>query len=106
VEGSDGARDAQGLDAYTRLPYLFSDQYDLGMEYVGHGDGTDAVVVRGDRDAREFIAFWQRDGIVAAAMNVNVWDVMDDLKAIVEARVPVDPMRLADADVPLRELLL
>jgi 3-phenylpropionate/trans-cinnamate dioxygenase ferredoxin reductase component len=92
-------------DVCSRLPYFFSDQYDVGMEYVGHGDGSDAVVVRGDRDAREFIAFWHRDGIVTAAMNVNVWDVVDDLRAIVEARVPVDPARLADADVPLGDLV-
>ncbi len=95
----------RNLEAYTRLPYFFSDQYDLGMEYVGYGDGTDAVVVRGDRDALEFIAFWHRDGIVTAAMNVNIWDVVDDLKAIIEAEAPVDPARLADPDIPLDELL-
>jgi 3-phenylpropionate/trans-cinnamate dioxygenase ferredoxin reductase subunit len=105
-QGTTAGRNAAGnRDAYTRLPYFFSDQYDLGMEYVGHGDGTDAVVVRGDRDAREFVAFWHRDGIVTAAMNVNIWDVVDDLKAIVEARVPVDSARLADADVPLGDLV-
>ena len=68
-------------EAYTRIPYFFSDQYDLGMEYVGYGSPADAVTVRGDLDAREFIAFWQRDGAVTAAMNVNVWDVVDDLRA-------------------------
>jgi 3-phenylpropionate/trans-cinnamate dioxygenase ferredoxin reductase subunit len=105
-QGTTAGRNAAGnRDAYSRLPYFFSDQYDLGMEYVGHGDGTDAVVVRGDRDAREFIAFWHRDGTVTAAMNVNVWDVVDDLKAIIEARTAVDPIRLANADVPLRDLV-
>jgi 3-phenylpropionate/trans-cinnamate dioxygenase ferredoxin reductase subunit len=100
-----GSNAAGGADAYTRLPYFFSDQYELGMEYVGHGDGADAVVVRGDRDAREFIAFWHRDGVVTAAMNVNVWDVVDDLKALVESRSPVDPARMADPDVPLGALV-
>lgn len=105
-QGTTAGRNAAGnSDAYTRLPYFFSDQYDLGMEYVGHGDGTDAVVVRGDRETREFIAFWHRDGIVTAAMNVNVWDVGDDLKAIIEARTAVDSVRLADADVPLGDLV-
>jgi 3-phenylpropionate/trans-cinnamate dioxygenase ferredoxin reductase subunit len=104
-QGTTAGRNAAGhRDVYSRLPYFFSDQYDLGMEYVGHGDGTDEVVVRGDLDAREFIAFWHRDGIVTAAMNVNVWDVVDDLTAIVEARTAVDPVRLTDADVPLGEL--
>jgi 3-phenylpropionate/trans-cinnamate dioxygenase ferredoxin reductase subunit len=105
-QGTTAGRNAAGhRDVYSRLPYFFSDQYDLGMEYVGHGDGTDEVVVRGDLDAREFIAFWHRDGIVTAAMNVNVWDVVDDLTAIVEARTAVDPVRLTDADVPLGELV-
>ncbi|MCB1003460.1 MAG: FAD-dependent oxidoreductase [Acidimicrobiales bacterium] len=105
-QGTTAGRNAVGnSDAYTRMPYFFSDQYDLGMEYVGHGDGTDAVVVRGDRDAREFIAFWHRDGIVTAAMNVNIWDVVDDLKAIIQARSAIDPARLADAVVPLGDLV-
>ena len=104
-QGITAGRNAAGSDdTYTRLPYFFSDQYDLGMEYVGHGDGSDPVVVRGDREAREFIAFWHRDGIVAAAMNVNVWDVVEDLKALIESRTPVDPARLVDPDVPLSEL--
>jgi 3-phenylpropionate/trans-cinnamate dioxygenase ferredoxin reductase subunit len=105
-QGITAGRNAGGQrDTYTRLPYFFSDQYDLGMEYVGHGDGSDPVVVRGDRDAREFVAFWHRDGVVTAAMNVNIWDVVDHLKAIIEARSPVDPARLADPDVPLSELV-
>ncbi|MGH9233287.1 MAG: NAD(P)/FAD-dependent oxidoreductase [Acidimicrobiales bacterium] len=99
-----GANAVGGSEAYTRLPYFFSDQYDLGMEYVGHGSPDDAVVVRGDRDARELIAFWQRDGVVTAAMNVNVWDVVEDLKAIVAGGRPVDAGRLADPAVDLADL--
>lgn len=100
-----GANAAGRRETYARLPYFFSDQYDLGLEYVGHGDPTDRVTVRGDLAARELIAFWQRDGVVTAAMNVNVWDVVDDLKAIVEARRPIDAARLADPGLPLGELL-
>jgi 3-phenylpropionate/trans-cinnamate dioxygenase ferredoxin reductase component len=105
-QGLTAGRNAVGgHERYTRLPYFFSDQYDLGMEYVGHADRRDAVVVRGDRDGREFIAFWHRAGVVTAAMNVNVWDVVDDLKAIIESGAAIDPTRLADPDVPLRELV-
>jgi 3-phenylpropionate/trans-cinnamate dioxygenase ferredoxin reductase subunit len=89
---------------YDRLPYFFSDQYDLGMEYVGHNAPGDQVVVRGSTADREFIAFWLRDGLVTAAMNVNVWDVVEDLKAVITARRPVDAGRLADPAVPLAEL--
>jgi len=105
-QGIIAGRNAAGnRDAYTRLPYFFSDQYDLGMEYVGYGDAFDRVTVRGNLADREFIAFWHRDGVVTAAMNVNVWDVVDDLKAVIDARIVVDPARLADPQVPLGDLL-
>ncbi len=92
---------------YTELPYFFTDQYDLGMEYVGHAPpGSYArTVLRGDRDAREFIAFWlDAENRVLAGMNVNVWDVVDDVKALILGRTPVDPDRLSDPNVPLSEL--
>jgi 3-phenylpropionate/trans-cinnamate dioxygenase ferredoxin reductase subunit len=96
-----GRNAAGGHEAYTRLPYFFSDQYDLGMEYVGYGGTGDQVIVRGDVDTRQFIAFWLHEGVVSAAMNVNVWDVVDDLKVIVETGRPLDPARLADPGAPL-----
>ena len=73
-----------GQDAsYDRLPYFFTDQYDLGMEYTGYAepDDYDQVVVRGDVAARKFIAFWLRGGRVLAGMNVNVWDVTEPIAA-------------------------
>lgn len=95
-----------GQDAsYDELPYFFSDQYDLGMEYLGHTDpSSDELVVRGDLAGRELIAFWLRDGRVVAGTNVNVWDVVDDVKALIRSGAQVDRARLADPDVPLSEL--
>jgi NADPH-dependent 2,4-dienoyl-CoA reductase/sulfur reductase-like enzyme len=93
---------------YTELPYFFSDQYDLGMEYIGHAPpGSYAqVVVRGDLDGREYIAFWlDGDRRVLAGMNVNVWDVVDDVKALIVSKQSVDEARLSDPDVPLAELV-
>ncbi|GAA2585778.1 NAD(P)/FAD-dependent oxidoreductase [Streptomyces tubercidicus] len=92
---------------YDRLPYFFTDQYDLGMEYTGYvePEGYDRVVFRGDTDAREFIAFWLSGGRVLAGMNVNVWDVVEPIRALVTSGQAVDPERLADPDVPLPELL-
>src|SRR5579859_2821855 len=58
--------------SYDRIPYFFSDQYDVGMEYSGFATEWDEVVFRGDRDAGEFIAFWLEDERVVAGMNVNV----------------------------------
>jgi 3-phenylpropionate/trans-cinnamate dioxygenase ferredoxin reductase subunit len=86
------------------LPYFYTDQYDLGMEYLGLGGPDDEVVVRGDPGKREFIAFWTREGRVVAGMNVNVWDVTDDIKALILSKAAVDPAKLADPEVPLAEL--
>jgi 3-phenylpropionate/trans-cinnamate dioxygenase ferredoxin reductase component len=89
-----------GTEPYTASPYFFSDQYDLGMEFRGFADPfEDELVVRGDLDAREFIAFWLRDGAVRAAMNVNMWDDGDALGALVDAQTRVEPAKLVDADL-------
>jgi 3-phenylpropionate/trans-cinnamate dioxygenase ferredoxin reductase subunit len=87
--------------SYEELPYFFTDQYDLGMEYVGHVDpgGYDEVVFRGDPGRREFIAFWLQENRVLAGMNVNVWDVVDPIKALIGKTV--DPKALRDPDRPL-----
>jgi 3-phenylpropionate/trans-cinnamate dioxygenase ferredoxin reductase subunit len=101
------ARAMLGRDAtYDRLPYFYTDQYDLGMEYTGWVEpgGYDRVVVRGDLDRREFIAFWTSAGRVLAGMNVNVWDVTGPIGDLVRSGRPVDPDRLADPDVPLTDL--
>lgn len=98
-----GHNAAGNREPYARLPYFFSDQYDLGLEYIGHAESNDAVTIRGDRDTREFIAFWHRDSTVVAAMNVNVWGVVDELKAIIETRAPVDLALLANVDVPIAD---
>ena len=92
---------------YDRLPYFYTDQYDLGMEYTGHAPpgGYDAVVVRGDPAKREFIAFWTAAGRVVAGMSVNVWDVTAGIENLIRGRTRVDPARLADPDVPLADLL-
>jgi 3-phenylpropionate/trans-cinnamate dioxygenase ferredoxin reductase component len=100
-----GANAAGGSDVYDRLPYFFSDQYDLGMEYVGYADADDPVVVRGSTADREFIAFWQRDGVVMAAMNVNVWDVVEDLKAIIGSGRQYHAHDLSDPGVSLASLV-
>jgi 3-phenylpropionate/trans-cinnamate dioxygenase ferredoxin reductase subunit len=90
--------------AYERLPYFFSDQYEVGMEYTGFARGWDRVVFRGDPATREFIAFWLVEDRVVAGMNVNVWDVTDPIKQLISRRVAVDDRRLVDPDVPLDEL--
>ena len=84
--------------------YFYSDQYDLGMEYNGYATEWDRVVLRGDKAGREFLAFWLKDGRVMAAMNANVWDQGDDIKALIRGGGTVDAGRLADPSVPLTAL--
>lgn len=104
-QGPAAARNMLGAQTpYDRLPYFFSDQYDVGMEYSGLAHGTDELVVRGDPASRELIAFWLVDERVVAAMNVNVWDVNDDLQALIRSRVIVDRERLRDPGVPIPEI--
>jgi NADPH-dependent 2,4-dienoyl-CoA reductase/sulfur reductase-like enzyme len=91
---------------YDRVPYFYSDQYDLGMECAGlpSPGSYDQVVYRGDRDSLEFIAFWLKEGRVVAGMNVNVWDVSDDIQGLVRVGKRLDPARLADPAIPLPEV--
>jgi 3-phenylpropionate/trans-cinnamate dioxygenase ferredoxin reductase subunit len=104
-QGPVAARAMLGhADVYDRLPYFFSDQYDVGMEYAGFARRWDRVIFRGDPATREFIAFWLTGDRVVAGMNVNVWDVIEPIQRLIGERVAVDDRRLADPDVPLDEL--
>jgi NADPH-dependent 2,4-dienoyl-CoA reductase/sulfur reductase-like enzyme len=103
--GPAAARSMLGQDVtYDRVPYFYTDQYDLGMEYSGLGGPGDTVVCRGNPDDGAFIAFWMADGRVTAGMNVNVWDVTAPIQQLIRLRREVQPARLADPDTPL-ELL-
>ncbi|MFF1376820.1 NAD(P)/FAD-dependent oxidoreductase [Streptomyces sp. NPDC058308] len=106
--GPAAARAMLGQDVrYDRVPYFFSDQYDVGLEYSGWAPpGTyDQVVVRGDTGKREFIAFWLREGQVLAGMNVNVWDVTEPIQELIRQGTRPDPDALADPSTPLASLL-
>ncbi|MEU7379713.1 MULTISPECIES: FAD-dependent oxidoreductase [unclassified Streptomyces] len=105
--GPAAARAMLGQEVlYDRVPYFFTDQYDLGMEYSGWAPpgSYDEVVIRGDAGKREFIAFWVKEGRVLAGMNVNVWDVTDPIQHLIRTRARVDTEALADPHVPLESL--
>jgi NADPH-dependent 2,4-dienoyl-CoA reductase/sulfur reductase-like enzyme len=106
-QGPAAARAMLGQDvSYDEIPYAYSDQFEIGMEFSGYppliGDAT--LVYRGDRDKREFIAFWMLGGRVVAGMNVNVWDVNEDVQGLIRRGNVVDVAALADPDVPLKSL--
>ena len=94
-----------GEAVYDELPYFFTDQYDLGMEYIGMRPGRttrwwSAATSQAASSSRSGCS----DGRVVAGMNVNVWDVVDDIKELIRSGQTVDPARLADPDVPLASL--
>lgn len=93
------------------IPYFYTDQYDLGMEYSGYAPlaKNASLVVRGDVPGREFVAFWISGGRVVAGMNVNVWEVHgtsanQEVQRLIRDRVLVDPERLADESAALGAL--
>jgi len=105
--GPAAARSILGQSvSYDPVPYFYSDQYDLGMECAGlpSPGSYDQILYRGDRAALEFIAFWLSGGVVIAGMNVNVWDVNDDIQSLIRSARPVDPARLTNPDIPLTDL--
>jgi 3-phenylpropionate/trans-cinnamate dioxygenase ferredoxin reductase component len=104
-QGPAAARSMLGdAVSYDRIPYFFSDQYDVGMEYSGYATDWDEVVFRGDREGGEFVAFWLADGRVVGGMNVNVWDVNEHVQALIRSRRQVNADALRDTDTPLESL--
>lgn len=104
-QGRAAARNMLGQgEPYLRIPYFYSDQFDLAMEYAGFAPRWDRVVFRGDPASRAFLAFWLREGRVVAGMNANVWRVNDAITALVASKRQVDVERLADPAVPLDDI--
>jgi 3-phenylpropionate/trans-cinnamate dioxygenase ferredoxin reductase subunit len=104
-QGPAAARSMVGGTApYDRIPYFYSDQYDLGMEYTGLASASDDLVVRGNLADRAFVAFWLAEGRVVAGMNANVWDVAKPIERLIRSRATVDVRALADPSVAIDEL--
>lgn len=107
--GQIAAKSMLGLESeFDPVPFFFTDQYDLYMEYAGWVDRgqVEDVVIRGDLTTRSFQAFWLVDGRVAAAMHVNRQDEgMEPLQDLIRAKVQVDRAKLADPGIPLVDLL-
>lgn len=91
--------------SYDEIPYFFSDQYDVGMEYVGYVTESDRILYRGSVEEREFIAFWMNGDRIVAGMNVNVWDVSDTISDLIRSRSEVETEKLTDTDVDLASLI-
>lgn len=108
-QGPVAARNMLGIaTVYDRVPFFFTDQYDVWMEYTGYASAGAEVVFRGDPtsgEAAEFVAFWLRDGKLVAGMNINLKNVPDTIAALIASEARLDPAALADPDVDLASLL-
>ncbi|MCG2622749.1 FAD-dependent oxidoreductase [Arthrobacter sp. I2-34] len=103
AQGTTAAKAMLGQDAVNDdIPYFYTDQFDIGMEYSGFFPwATSVPVIRGNPENMEFIAFWLRDSKVVAGMNVNVWDVQDAIQDLIRSARPVSVAELSD---PAKEL--
>jgi len=101
-----GSNLAGTSERYDRVPYFFSDQFDLSLSYLGHVREWDELVTRGDQRVKEpkFVTWYLRRGIPRAALIVNDWDAEDPVREVIRRAEPVDPDRLADDGVALAEL--
>jgi len=102
--GVAAAKSMLGQDvAYDALPFFFSDQYDIGLEYVGYAapDVDPELVIRGDPASREFMAFWLGDGRLLAAMHMNMWDSLEPVQPLIASRKTLDAKRLADPSIAI-----
>lgn len=94
-----GQNAAGGAVLYDRIPYFYSDQYDMGMEYSGWPVQWDNVAFRGDPDQGKFVAFYLKEGRVVGGANINVWDVNEHVQAVIRAGAPIDLNVLKDPSV-------
>jgi 3-phenylpropionate/trans-cinnamate dioxygenase ferredoxin reductase subunit len=107
-QGVTAAKAMLGQGAVDARPsYFFSDQYDLGMEYTGDigPSGYDRVIFRRHADSRQVIVFWLHEQRVQAGMNINIWDVADDIERLVQSSRRVNVDDLANPGIPLASLL-
>jgi 3-phenylpropionate/trans-cinnamate dioxygenase ferredoxin reductase subunit len=104
-QGAAAGRSMLGATVpYDRIPYFYSDQYDLGMEYTGWASPSDRLVVRGSLADRQFVAFWLVEGRVVAGMNANIWEAAKPIEGLIRSRAVIAPDVLADPSVPIVEL--
>ncbi len=104
-QGRLAARNMLGARlSHERVPYFYSDQFEVGMEYSGYAPEWDDIVYRGNAAEREFVAFWLHERRVVAGMSINVWDLAETIQELVHSGRVVDPVRLTDTRVALGDM--
>jgi len=92
-------------EPYADVPWFWSDQYDLNLQYVGYASSWDRIVVRGSVPERRFTAFYLKDGRLRAAMALNRARDIRPSRELIRARVQVDAEKLQDEGLELRSLV-
>lgn len=92
---------AGGDTPYTKVPYFWSDQYDVSLEYRGNASGDDVAVWRGDRESRSFSVFYLRSGLVAAVLSMNDGKTNELGGKLIESRRPVERKDLESLETDL-----
>jgi 3-phenylpropionate/trans-cinnamate dioxygenase ferredoxin reductase subunit len=104
-QGIATGRNIAGNDnVYQRVPFFYSDQYDMGMEYAGWPVPWERVVFRGDPADGAFLAFFMDGDHVVGGANVNIWDINPQIQTLIRTATPVKDEALADPDVDLAGL--
>ena len=107
--GNQGAAAAKSMlgkeEAYAPLPYFWSDQYDLSLQFAGHNAGHDQVVTRGTAESGSWSAFYLRQGHFVATLSVNRFKDFSAARRLLRAGKPVSAEQLADEEVELKSLL-
>ncbi len=105
-QGRAAARNIAGDPTpYDNLPWFWSDQFDVKLQMAGVRVAGTTEVVRGDPDGKNFAVLQVRDGVLVAAETVNRAADFLASRKLIEAGTPVDPVQLADGNIPLAALL-
>jgi 3-phenylpropionate/trans-cinnamate dioxygenase ferredoxin reductase subunit len=105
-QGPAAARSMLGKgDPYDEIPWFWSNQYDSNLQYAGFHTEWDELVVRGSMDERDFVAFYQKNERVLAAVSVNRGKDLRRSMRLIEAQRPVEATKLRDPDIDLRTLV-
>ena len=94
-----------GHAPYAKVPYFWSDQYDVSLEYRGQASGEDRAVWRGDRQRRVFSVFYLREGRVEAVLSMNDKETGEAGAKLIESRAQIDEKALSDATADLGALI-
>ena len=105
-QGTSAALNMLGITTvHDKVPWFWSDQFDLKMVIVGLAAGHDAVVLRGDPASRAFSVCYLKNGELIAVETVNHTKDQMAARKLIPVSARPDPARIADDSIPLRDMV-